>query len=209
MDAEHPIIHLVDDDPSFLRAIRRLLEVVGYAVQVFVSAEEFLSRRQPHVRGCIVLDLQMPGLSGLNLQSELERADNPLPIIFLTAYGDISSSVKAIKGGAEDFLVKPIQKDTLLKAVRAALARDAEGFAQRTQEHRLHGRFNSLTPREREVLGLLLSGKVNKEIASALQTTERTIKAHRANLMEKLDARTSAELGRFAQEVSFQLAPDR
>jgi FixJ family two-component response regulator len=202
------IIQLVDDDPSFLRAIRRLLEVAGYAVQVFASAEEFLTCHQPHLRGCIVLDLQMPGLSGLDLQGELARARNPLPIIFLTAYGDIPSSVRAMKSGADDFLTKPIKKDALLNAVQVALLRDAEAFTRRIRLDHLRERFNSLTQREREVLELVLSGKLNKEIAWELGTTERTIKAHRANLMEKLDAQTPAELGRLAQEVSFKLAPD-
>jgi FixJ family two-component response regulator len=205
---ERPIIHLVDDDPSFLKAIRRLLEVSGYTVHAFSTAEEFLKCRKPHVRGCIVLDLQMPGLSGLDLQGELARARNPLPIIFLTAYGDIPSSVRAMKSGADDFLTKPIKKDALLNAVQVALLRDAEAFTRRIRLDHLRERFNSLTQREREVLELVLSGKLNKEIAWELGTTERTIKAHRAKLMEKLDAQTPAELGRLAQEVSFKLAPD-
>lgn len=143
----------------------------------------------------------MPGLSGLDLQSALSRSRNPLPVIFLTGHGGIPDSVRAMKGGAEDFLTKPVRKEDLLPAVKRALARDAAAFAQRAQQGELRQRFELLTPREREVLTHILAGKLNKEIASDLGATVRTIKAHRGSIMAKTQAQSPAELGRLAQEL--------
>ena len=198
--AVQPIVYLADDDASMLRALSRLLTVAGYAVQTFASATAFLAQHEPQNRGCVITDLRMPGPSGLDLQSALARSGNPLPVVFLTGHGDIPTSVHAMKGGAEDFLTKPVRKDDLLTAVKRALARDAAAFAQHTQQRELQQRFASLTPREQEVLTHVMAGELNKEIAAALDATERTIKAHRANIMEKLQAQSPAELGRIAQE---------
>lgn len=198
-----PIVYLVDDDASMLRALLRLLTVAGHAVETFASATAFLAQHQPQNRGCVITDLRMPGPSGLDLQSELVRGGNPLPVVFLTGHGDIPTSVHAMKGGAEDFLTKPVRKDDLLAAVKRALARDAAAFAQRAHQRELQRRFESLTPREQEVLTHVIAGKLNKEIAADLEATERTIKAHRANIMEKLQAQSPAELGRIAQEAGW------
>lgn len=194
-------VFVVDDDPSFRRAIARLLTASGYAVETFASAREFLERLQPEQRGCALVDLRMPDSGGLELQAALSRSPNPLPVIFLTGHGDIPTSVHAMRGGAEDFLTKPIQKDAVLDAVGRALVRDAEERTSREQARDLAQRFRTLTPREREVLAFVAAGLLNKEIATELGTTERTVKAHRASLMDKMRAGSSAELGRLAQEL--------
>lgn len=196
MDPTHAIIHLVDDDPSFLTATRRLLEISGFAVRTFSAAADFLQQHQPDVRGCVVLDLQMPGLSGLEVQAELARKQNPLPILFLTAYGDIPSSVSAMKGGAEDFLLKPVTKDALLAAVRRALAHDAAAQVARHQHGEWRQRYATLTPAERRVFRLIVRGLPNKGIAGEIGTCERTVKAHRAAVMRKMRVQSPAELGR-------------
>jgi FixJ family two-component response regulator len=196
-------VFVVDDDASTLRALSRLLAVTGHAVQTFASATDFLARHVPTDRGCVVADLRMPGISGLDLQSALAHGGNPLPVIFLTGHGDIPTSVHAMKDGAEDFLTKPVRKDDLLAAVKRALARDAEAFERRARQGELRQRFELLTPREQEVLTHVIAGKLNKEIAAGLGAAERTIKAHRASIMEKLQVQSPAELGRLAQEAGF------
>ena len=196
-----PIVYVVDDDPSMLRALSRLLTLTDHAVQTFPSATDFLTQHQPVNRGCVVADLRMPGPSGLDLQSALACSGNPLPIVFLTGHGDIPTSVHAMKGGAEDFLTKPPRKEELLAAVARALARDAAAFEQHAHRRELHRRFELLTPREREVLTQVIAGKLNKEIAADLGAAEGTIKAHRASIMEKLQAHSPAELGRITQEL--------
>jgi FixJ family two-component response regulator len=196
-----PTIFVVDDDASTLRGISRLLVAGGHAVQVASSGREFLDGHRPTHRGCVVVDLRMPGLDGLQLQAALARSGNPLPVIFLTGHGDIPTSVDAMKAGAEDFLTKPVRKEALFAAVERALARDAEIAAQRRRRDDLRRRFDSLTPREHEVLQQIVGGKLNKQIADDVGTTERTIKAHRASIMAKLGVQTPAELGRIAQEA--------
>jgi len=171
-------------------------------VKTFSSAAKFLQSAPPaDSPGCVVLDLQMPGLSGLELQKALAKTDNPLPLVFLTGHGDISTSVRAMRQGAEDFLTKPVKKQALFDAVQRALARDAKERAQRARQRALRARFDALTPREREVLAHVLSGQLNKQVAGDLGTSERTIKAHRANLMAKLEVQSVAELARLAQEA--------
>jgi two-component system, LuxR family, response regulator FixJ len=197
-----PLVFVVDDNPSMLRALSRLLTVAGHAVRTFASATEFLGQHQPTDRGCVVTDLRMPGPSGLDLQSALTRSGNPLPVIFLTGHGDIPTSVHAMKRGAEDFLTKPVRKEALLAAVQRALARDAEAVERLAHQRELQRRFELLTPREREVLTQILAGKLNKEIAADLGATERTIKSHRASIMEKTLAQSPADLGRLAQEAA-------
>ena len=202
MPATAPSVFIVDDDASMLRALSRLLTLAGYAVEAFASAPEFLARHQPSDRGCVLADLRMPHMSGLELHAALARSGNPLPFIFLTAHGDIPTSVQAIKRGAEDFLTKPVQKEKLLAAVQRALAQDAATFGQDVRRRELQRQFDLLTPREREVLALVVSGKLNKEIAGELGAAEGTIKAHRASIMEKFQVHSPVELGRLTQELA-------
>jgi len=195
------IIHVVDDDASFRNAISRLLRAGGYAVQTFASATEFLQSARADVPVCVLLDLRMPGPSGLDLQSALVRSENPLPIVFLTGHGDIPASVQAMRAGADDFLTKPVKKEVLFPAIERALARDAQDREQRVRRRELRARFDTLTPREREVLAHVLRGQLNKQIAGDLDASERTIKAHRANLMAKLQVQSVAELAQLAHEA--------
>jgi FixJ family two-component response regulator len=191
-----PIIYLVDDDPSFLHALSRRLLAADYQVETFASAEEFLSRRRSEAAGCAVLDLQMSGPSGLELQEALAQAEEPLPVVFLTAHGDVSSSVRAMKRGAVDFLTKPVRGDELIEAVKRALARHAAEQQTRRQKREWRVRYESLTPREREVFALVVSGRPNKQIADVLGISERTVKEHRGRVMHKMGAQSPAELGR-------------
>jgi FixJ family two-component response regulator len=204
-----PIIYLVDDDPSFLRALSRRLLAADYQVEVFGSAKEFLSRRHSEAAGCAVLDLEMPGRSGLELQESLAKAQEPLPVIFLTAHGDVSSSVRAMKGGAVDFLTKPVLGDDLLDAVHRALASDAAGRETRRLKRNWITRYERLSSREREVFALVVRGLPNKQIADVLCISERTVKAHRCQVMHKMGVQSPAELGRAVEWLGefFQSAP--
>jgi FixJ family two-component response regulator len=199
-----PIIHVVDDDPSFRTAVTRLLRAANYKVRGYASAAEFLNSDPCADPGCILLDLRMPGVSGLDLQQSLARMEERLPIIFLTGHGDIPASVRAMKAGAVDFLTKPVRREALLRAVENALGVDSMGRTARAVLRELHNRYESLTPREREVLAHVVSGKLNKQIAFDLGAAERTIKAHRAAIMEKLRVQSVAELVRLAQELGVQ-----
>jgi FixJ family two-component response regulator len=199
-----PIIHIVDDDPSFRTAVSRLLRAAKYEVRGYASAAEFLNSGPCAGPGCILLDLRMPGVGGLDLQQSLARMEERLPIIFLTGHGDIPASVRAMKAGAVDFLTKPIRRETLLGAVENALGVDAKGRAAREVLRELQNRYENLTPREREVLAHVVSGKLNKQIAFDLGTAERTIKAHRASIMEKLGVQSVAELARLAQQLGIE-----
>jgi FixJ family two-component response regulator len=196
-------IHVVDDDASFRTAIARLVRAGGHEVRGYPSAVEFLAAPAGASPGCVLVDLHMPGPSGLDLQQALAKTEHPLPVIFLTGHGDIPISVQAMREGAEDFLTKPVKKDRLFAAIGRALARDAQERAQRTRRRELRARFDALTPREREVLAHVLTGQLNKQIAGDLDASERTIKAHRANLMAKLEIHSVAELVRLAQEAGF------
>lgn len=203
-------VYVVDDDVSFLTAVTRLLRAGGYEVKAFASAAGFLQNLPPaDSPGCVIVDLQMPGLSGLELQDALTKADNPLPLIFLTGHGNIPTSVHAMRQGAEDFLTKPVKKQDLFDAVQRALARDASERERRVRRRELRARFDTLTPREREVLGHVLSGQLNKQIAGDLGTSERTIKAHRANIMAKLAVQSVAELARLAQQAGVSVITDQ
>jgi FixJ family two-component response regulator len=199
-----PIIHVVDDDPSFRTAVTRLLRAAKYEVRGYPSASEFLDSDSSAGPGCILLDLRMPGASGLDLQQSLARMEERLPVIFLTGHGDIPASVRAMKAGAVDFLTKPVRRETLLAAIQNALGVDAKGRAARAVLRELHNRYENLTPREREVLVHVVSGKLNKQIAFDLGAAERTIKAHRASIMEKLGVQSVAELVRLAQELGIE-----
>lgn len=199
-----PIIHVVDDDPSFRMAVTRLLRAAKYEVRGYASASEFLDSDPCAEPGCILLDLRMPGVGGLDLQQSLAQMDERLPIIFLTGHGDIPASVRAMKAGAVDFLTKPVRREALLSAVKNALDVNAKGRVARAVLRELRDRYENLTPREREVLVHVVSGRLNKQIASDLGAAERTIKAHRASIMEKLGVQSVAELVRLAQELGIE-----
>ncbi|HXA44494.1 MAG TPA: response regulator [Candidatus Angelobacter sp.] len=189
---ESGTVFIVDDDPSFLKSVSRLLRSAGYPVQTFESATAFLAQLGPELAGCVLADLQMPGLDGLELQAALKKSSNPLPVVFLSAQGDIPTTVKAMRHGAEDFLTKLCSKENLLEAVRRALARGAE-----EQKHRQ--RFAQLSPRELEVLNHVVRGQLNKQIADDLGINIRTVKLHRTNLTRKLGVQSVAELTRLAE----------
>ena len=195
-----PLVRIVDDDASFLRAVARLLRASGFAVKTFASAAEFLARAELDVPGCVLVDLQMPGLSGLDLQETLAKTRHTLPVIFLTGHGDIATTVLAMRRGAEDFLTKCAPKEDLLDAVKRAIDRDARERAGRARLEALHARFNALTPREREVLQYVVQGKLNKQIAFDLGIHERTVKLHRSSLMTKLGVSSAAELTKLWME---------
>jgi FixJ family two-component response regulator len=201
MNIAKPVIHIVDDDASFRNAVSRLVRAGGHEVRCYPSAVEFLADAPGALPGCVLVDLHMPGPSGLDLQHALAKAEHPLPVIFLTGHGDIPISVRAMREGAEDFLTKPVKKETLFAAIERALARDAQERGQRARRRELCVRFDALTPREREVLAHVLTGQLNKQIAGDLDASERTIKAHRANLMAKLQVQSVAELVHLAQEA--------
>ncbi len=187
-------IFLVDDDPGVLKALSRVLREDGWRVETFESAEAFLARSDLDSPGCLVLDVTMPGLDGLELQRRLTEGRHLLPIVFVTGNGNIPMSVRAIKAGATDFLTKPVKGEALVAAVRAAIDQDASVRQARANTAELRQRFASLTPREHEVLEALAAGKLNKQIAADLGIVEQTVKFHRARIMERMQARTIAEL---------------
>ena len=194
-------VFLVDDDPGVRRSLSRVLREAGFEVQAYESAEAFLARPDTTTRGCLVLDVSMPGLNGLDLQRRLSEAGESMSIVFLTGHGDIPMSVRAIKAGAVDFLTKPVTSETLLATLRSALDQDA--IARRADEEaaELARRFASLTAREREVLAALVAGQLNKQIAADLGVVEQTVKFHRARIMERMQARTVAELMHMAAKL--------
>jgi two-component system response regulator FixJ len=194
-------VYIVDDDTSFLRSVSRLLTAVGYTVQAFESAREFLDRLTPQMSGCVVADLQMPGMNGLELQKALRRSANPLPVIFLTGQGDIPTSVSAMRGGAEDFLMKRAPKEELLAAVERAFERGLQERQNREHLQDLRHRFEGLSKRELEVLERVVQGWMNKQTAADLNITERTVKLHRTNLTRKLRVQSVAELTRLVHEA--------
>jgi len=182
----------------------RWLRAFGYAVESYSSATDFLLRRQKGAGGCVVADLKMPGMDGMALQRALAESGNPLPVVFLTGHGDIRTSVRAIRDGAEDFLVKTVAKEELIAAIDRALARDACEREDRTRRQDLKQRFARLTPRENEVLAHVLSGRLNKEIAADLGIAERSVKRHRMSLMQKLNAKSVVELTQLAEEAKIR-----
>jgi FixJ family two-component response regulator len=194
-------VFLVDDDPSLLKALSRLLRFAGFRVETFASASDFLARHDPEMPGCLVLDVSMPELSGLELQRTLVTLGCERATVFLTGHGDIPMSVQAMKQGAVDFLTKPVDERLLLEAIRVAVEEDRVARSKRAELAEIHRRLAALTPRERQVLGLAVSGKLNKQIAADLGTVEKTIKVHRARIMEKLKVRSVAELVRLAERA--------
>jgi FixJ family two-component response regulator len=199
-----PIVFIVDDDESLRESLSSLLRSVGLRVQVFGSPLEFLNSHRPDVAGCLVLDVRLPGLSGLDFQNELAKANVQIPIIFITGHGDIPMSVRAMKAGAVEFLTKPIREQDLVDAVQVALQRDQ---IRRESEEELSGvraKFDSLTPREREVLVLVTSGLMNKQIAADLGISEIMVKVHRGNVMRKMSAGSLADLVVMAQDLGIR-----
>jgi FixJ family two-component response regulator len=207
MSSVAPVVHVVDDDASFRTAIARLLRASGYQVALYDSGERLLENPPGPAPGCILLDLRMSGLSGLELQDRLAELGRTLPIVFLTGHGDIPASVRAIKAGAEDFLAKPVSKEPLLAALGRALERDRQARKNRDQQAALRALVATLTPRESEVFALVVRGKLNKQIAFELGTSERTIKAHRHGIMEKLRVQSLAELVLLAGRLGIVAAP--
>jgi FixJ family two-component response regulator len=201
MTEASPVIHVVDDDSSFRRSTGRMLQAAGYQIALYESGYKLLETPLGGAPGCILLDLRMSGLNGLELQDRLLKLGQILPIIFLTGYGDIPTSVQAIKAGAEDFLTKPVPKQTLLAAVERALARGAKQREQHDQQVILRSLVSSLTPRETEVFERVVRGKLNKQIAFELGTSVRTIKAHRHAIMQKLKVRSVAEAVSIAERL--------
>ena len=201
MTSAPPVVFVVDDDSSVRDSLRRLISSVGFMVEVFPNAQTFLRARRPDAPGCLVLDVRLPGLSGLDLQRELAETDAALPIIFLTGHGDIPMSVRAMKAGAVEFLTKPFREQDLLDAIRGAIERDRAMRAERQERTELRGRYASLTPRERDVLVRIVAGLLNKQIAGELGTSEATVKEQRAHVMAKMQAGSVAELVRFAARL--------
>jgi len=199
-------VFLVDDDPAVLKALSRLLRSAGYDPQAFNSAADFMTSYHPDTSGCLVLDLSMPEVNGLDLQHWLAQTKSPLPVIFLSGRSDVPTSVKAMKDGALDFLTKPVDERTLLRTVESALRRDTEIREKRAEELVLLERLGRLTLREREVMAGVVRGKLNKQIAGELGTVEKTVKVHRARVMQKMGARSLAELVRMAERVGISLS---
>jgi FixJ family two-component response regulator len=196
-------IHLVDDDPAFVKALSRLLRLSGFEVITYSSATDFMNRREATIPGCILLDMSMPGPSGLELQEWLSGSGNGWPVIFVSGKSDIPISVRAMKAGAVDFLTKPVEEADLLRAIRLAIDRESERRAREIEINSIRARLATLTQRERQVLGHVVSGQLNKEIASDLGTVEATIKVHRARIMRKMAAESLANLVRMTERIGF------
>ncbi len=199
-----PTVFVVDDDAAIRKAVLRLLRSAGIAAAAFESPTEFLAQYDPNMPGCLVLDLEMPGFNGLQLQTALAEKGSSLPIIFLTGHGDVSKSVQAMKGGAFDFLTKPVNAKNLLPAIRAAIERDAVARVEQAELSEIHAGLDTLTPREREVLQHVVAGKMNKQIADDLGITEATVKMHRARVMAKMKVQSVAELTRLTERCGIR-----
>ena len=196
-----PIVFVVDDDPSVREALSSLIRSIDLNVETFSSAREFLQHKRPDVPACLVLDVRLPGLSGLDLQRELVTAKNSIPIIFITGHGDVPMSVRAMKAGAVEFLTKPFRDQELLDAIQQAIERDRELLKHRSEAAILDARYQMLTPREREVMGLVIRGLLNKQIAGELGTSEITVKIQRGQAMKKMQAQSVPELVRISEKL--------
>jgi FixJ family two-component response regulator len=203
-----PLVLVLDDDASIRKALARLLHAAGMRVETFASPAEFLEYRLPEVPSCLVLDVELPGIDGLELQRRLSQDGFPLPIVFITGHGDIPMSVRAIKSGAVDFLPKPFHDEDLLAAVRQALERAACQLAARSDESAIRERLDSLSPREREVFAHVVSGELNKQIGRRLGVTEKTIKVHRGQVMRKMAAESLADLVRMGEKLGIRRPSD-
>ena len=201
MNHADPIVFVIDDDASFRQSTGRLIQSMGFQVKTFGTAAEFLSTGRTDVPSCMVLDVRLPGLSGLDLQQELGEAGIEIPIIFITGHGDIPMSVRAMKAGAVEFLTKPFREQDLLDAIRQAIKRDRASIARRIKRTRVRALYDSLTPREREVMTKVVLGLLNKQIASELGMTEKTVKFHRGHVMRKMRAQSVADLVRMDDQL--------
>ena len=201
MNAVEPIVFLVDDDQLFRRSTERLIRTAGLNVQPFSSARDFLKSPRPEGPACLVLDVRMPGLSGMDLQRELAQSGFHIPIVFITGHGDIPMSVRAMKAGAVEFLTKPFRSRVFLDAIRAAIERDRSALQKQSETRELRERYQQLTPREREVMTLVAEGLLNKQVAAQLSTTEATVKFHRAHIMQKMCANSLADLIRMVEKL--------
>jgi FixJ family two-component response regulator len=204
MTAFTPTVFVIDDDPSLRKSLSRLLRSAGHAVETFASAEEFLAREHFDGIGCIILDVQMPGLSGMDLQVELSKAETSMPIVFITGHGDIPMSVEAMRKGAVHFLTKPFDGNDLLRAIGEAIQKDRKAKAERAEIHDLRNRLSLLTPREYEILRYVITGMLNKQIAFQLNIAEKTVKIHRGRVMEKLRVDSVAELVRLVEKAGIR-----
>jgi FixJ family two-component response regulator len=201
---DEPIVLVIDDDPDVRDGLRALLHSVNLESKVYRSAPEFLRSKLPDQVSCLILDVRLPGLSGLDFQAELAKVNINIPIIFITGYGDIPMSVKAMKAGAVEFLTKPVREQDLLDAVRAALNQDRERRKSEERMHDLHARFEALSQREQEVMGLVAAGLMNKQVAAEIGIVEVTVKVHRHNIMKKLGAKSLADLVRMSDALGLQ-----
>jgi RNA polymerase sigma factor (sigma-70 family) len=205
--SQAPVVFVVDDDPSVRSSLKFLMSSVGLQVEGFDSADALLQRKLPDAPSCLVLDVRLRGLSGLDFQHELAARNCHIPIIFITGHGDIPMSVRAMKAGAIEFLTKPFRDQDLLDAVRIALEKDRERRERKKEVSDLTERFNSLTPREREVISMVVSGMLNKQIADQLATAENTVKVHRSRAMEKMQAQSVAELVKMIDKLESSVKP--
>jgi FixJ family two-component response regulator len=201
VSTEEPVVFVVDDDEEIRAAMRSLLASVGLRVETFATAQDFLGSRRPDAPACLVLDVRLPGLSGLDLQHELIQAGIPIPIVFISGHGDIPTSVQAIKAGAVEFLTKPVRNHQLLDAIRRAIVADQLERPRRAELAELRRRYGSLTPREREVMTMVVAGLLNKQAAARIGTSEITVKIHRAHIMRKMCADSVADLVRMTERL--------
>jgi FixJ family two-component response regulator len=200
-----PTVFIIDDDRGMRQAVQDLVESVGLRAESFATGQEFLGRQPTSDPSCLVLDVRLPQMSGLDFQRRLTEIGMQIPIIFITAHGDVPMSVRALKSGAAEFLTKPFRDQDLLDAIQQALQRDRAAREQQAEVHELHGRYQALTAREREVMGLVVSGRLNKQIASEIGASEATVKIHRGNLMQKMQAGSLIELVRMADKLKLVL----